>query len=179
MISGVNFSKCQQVNTLLEDQRNDCFLVYPSPSSFNIDKGGKAIFNPEKRPVFIVLDGTWPQAKKMLKLSTNLQSLRTVSFDHNDPSAFKFKQQPFPECLSTIESTKLLIDKLNQVGLEKANTSGFLRPFEKLISKQIDCQNNPPPGSYRSAPRRPFAGEKTNYKSGGIRKVCFDPDRKS
>ena len=90
-----------------------------------------------------MLDGTWPCARKMLKLSKNLQKLKRVSFDNNIKSKFVFKQQPDPLCLSTIESVYTVLNLLKEGDLENCETKDFLIPFEKMIKYQLEFIINP------------------------------------
>ena len=94
-------------------------------------------------PHLIILDGTWSCARKMLRLSKNLQKLRRVSFDNKIKSKFIIKQQPDSLCLSTIESIYTVLNLLKESGLEDADTKDFLIPFEKMIEHQIECYLSP------------------------------------
>lgn len=145
IIVGVDFTNNKRVNEILVNQKERAFLLYPGQSSFNLSKNNKESTSNflGSSPILFILDGTWPCAKKMLRLSKNLQSLQRVSFDHSINSQFIFKQQPDPLCLSTIESTYIVINQLKSVNFENCNTDKFLLPFEKMVEQQIDHVINP------------------------------------
>ena len=91
-------------------------LLFPGPRSLNLSEGSdeawKALVPSSKRPVFIVVDGTWNQARKMLNQSRLLRSLPRVSFETTRPSEYGFKQQPHPDCLSSVEGVHRVVEIL-------------------------------------------------------------------
>ena len=105
LIYGIDFTQDKKVNQLIENHR--CSLLYPGEESINLSEISN--WSPQGlEPEYIfVLDATWPLAKKMLRLSPNLQKLSRVSFSSELKSEFAIKQQPHQKCLSTIESTKV------------------------------------------------------------------------
>ncbi|WP_233897832.1 tRNA-uridine aminocarboxypropyltransferase [Tenacibaculum piscium] len=141
IIVGVDFTNNKRVNEILNNEKNSSFLLYPGEDSFNLSvkKSSEIISFMGDNPHIFILDGTWPCARKMLKLSKNLQKLKRVSFDNKIKSKFTIKQQPAPLCLSTIESVYTVLNLLNQSNLEQCDTKSFLLPFEKMIAHQIEC----------------------------------------
>ena len=174
IIVDIDFTKNKKINEILDDKDNDCFILYPGRDSINMSQQNPD-FKKNRNIVVFVIDATWPCAKKMLKLSSNLHDLKKISFDNADKSGFKIKQQPNELCLSTIESTLKVIALLKDYGYETCDTENFLTPFEKMVEYQIDCIKNPHNKSYR-----PFQGdkieEKTNYKSNSQRVLFFEKE---
>ena len=123
-----------------------------------------------------ILDGTWPCALKMLKLSNNLQKLKRVSFDNKIKSAFIIKQQPESLCLSTIESVYTVLNLLKEGSVEKCDTEYFLLPFKKMLEYQIACIQNPDNKNYRSRTRRTLT-PKNRYKKQHDRNTIFEQFR--
>jgi DTW domain-containing protein YfiP len=142
---GIDFTSDPVVNRFLADTHYSPVLLYPGRNTLKVSDLAQGL-GPRKPWRFILVDGTWAWAKKMLRLSTNLHALPKLSFSGSYRSRFEFKRQPLPECLSTMETVFYLIRELEQAGLEKADPSmdGFLRPFEAMIQ----CQRN----SQRLAP---------------------------
>ena len=122
-----------------------------------------------------LIDGTWPCARKMLKLSKNLQKLKRVSFDNTIKSKFIIKQQPESLCLSTIESVNTVLNLLKEGGLEQCETKDFLIPFEKMIEFQLECIQNPNNKSYRSNTNREVI-PKVMYKKDSERNIIFEQE---
>ena len=135
IIVGIDFTNNKRVNEILNNSQISSFLLYPGKDTFNLStrKSSEIISFMGDNPYLFLLDGTWPCARKMLKLSKNLQKLKRVSFDNNIKSKFVFKQQPDPLCLSTIESVYTVLNLLKEGDLENCETKDFLIPFEKMI----------------------------------------------
>lgn len=176
IIVGVDFTNNRRVNEILNNEKNDSFLLYPGKENFNLSVRNSADTHSfiGKRPNLFILDGTWPCARKMLKLSKNLQQLKRVSFDNEIKSKFIIKQQPESLCLSTIESVYTVLNLLNESGLEQCDTQDFLIPFEKMIAYQVDCILDPNNKHYRSDFKREIL-PKTNYKKNPVKSVVFEP----
>ncbi|WP_458629149.1 tRNA-uridine aminocarboxypropyltransferase [Winogradskyella sp. PC D3.3] len=145
IIVGVDFTNNKRVNEILSNENNSSFLLYPGKDNFNLSvrKSSEVNVFMGNHPHLFILDGTWPCARKMLKLSQNLQSLKRVSFDNAIKSKFIIKQQPESLCLSTIESVYTVLNLLKEGDVEHCDTSGFLVPFEKMIAHQLDYLLNP------------------------------------
>ncbi len=69
--------------------------------------------------------------------------------------------------MSTIESIKKVIEDLNRLGVEEADTSSFLRPFEKMIEYQIECVKSPFNNNNHSSKKKNKMREREYYKEGG------------
>ncbi|SIQ28800.1 DTW domain-containing protein YfiP [Maribacter ulvicola] len=175
IIVGVDFSNNERVNEILNDEKSNSFLLYPGKTSFNLSqrKGYEMEAFLGKQANIFILDGTWPCARKMLKLSANLQKLSRISFDNSIASKFIIKQQPVALCLSTIESVYTVLNLLNNGGLENCNTTDFLVPFEKMIEHQLDYILNPNSKNYNSTASKEILPKKM-YKTNTERNVVFE-----
>ena len=174
LIVGVDFTNNNRVNEILEEDKGASFLLYPGLDSFNLSINNSSDTQNYlgKAPTLFVIDGTWPCARKMLKLSENLNILPRVSFDNKIKSKFIIKQQPEPLCLSTIESVNTIVDLLIKNGLEDCDTSSFLLPFEKMIAYQVACVMNPHNNNYRSRSSRKIS-KKDMYKKDSQRSTIY------
>ena len=145
IIVGVDFTNNKRVNEILTKENCYSFLLYPGKDNFNLSirKSSEIKYYMGNNPHVFLLDGTWPCARKMLKLSKNLQKLKRVSFDNKIKSKFIIKQQPQSLCLSTIESIYTVLNLLKKSDFEQCETKGFLVPFEKMIEYQLDYILNP------------------------------------
>ena len=137
---GVDFRDHKRVNSILNDSHNLCYVLYPGDDSHNLNE--EKIETKGKQVVIFIIDATWSTALKLLKVSTNLQSLSKLSFTHTKSSQFQIKEQPADYCLSTIESTLTILELLNEHKMESIDKSGlesFLDPFKAMIAYQIGC----------------------------------------
>ena len=178
IIVGVDFTNNKRVNEILT-MKNSCFLLYPGKDNFNLStrKSSEIISFMGDNPYIFLLDGTWPCARKMLKLSKNLQKLKRLSFDNRIKSKFIIKQQPDALCLSTIESVYTVLNLLKVGEVEQCKTNGFLVPFEKMIEFQLEYILNPNSENCSSTVNKEIV-PKNKYKKNPQRSVIFEQERK-
>lgn len=158
MIMGVNFTDDPEVNTLINDPQNHCMVMYPGSTAINVSEGDitplEKLTDAGKKLVVFLIDGTWPCAKKMMRVSKNLQNLPRISFTATHKSIFEIKEQPADYCLSTLESIQFFIHECNRRGLE--HTGGvedqMLEVFKAMITFQIKCAEDPSLATYRKRP---------------------------
>jgi DTW domain-containing protein YfiP len=149
IIVGVNFAEDPRVNSILTDSQFYCLLLYPGKNALNISEGDFTELNLERsngrRLVIILIDGTWPCAKKMIRLSKNLAQLPRISFSADHKSIFGIKEQPADYCLSTLESIHILIRELNNRGIEDTQNKEdqMINVFKAMIDYQIKCSLDP------------------------------------
>ena len=174
IVVGLEFTSSKRVNELVEDRNNECYILYPGEDSINISRCETSErFSSHKQRVVFILDATWPCAKKMMKLSKNLQDLPFISFENNKKSEFSIKQQPHELCLSTIESVQLLLDEFNRLEIESVDTNSFLGPFKKMVEYQVACVLNPNNNNHHRAERKTIR-KKEFYKTNPQRALFFD-----
>ena len=153
IIMGIDFSEDKRVNELLADDRYLPLVLYPgddSISATNPTEEQKKLLK-GKIPLVFAIDGTWPCAKKMMKQSSNINSLPRISFETDRVSEFLIKHQPHVKALSTIESIHVLLDDLDRNGLEKLDRKhdALIDVFKKMIRMQIAVATDPNRPSYR------------------------------
>lgn len=97
---------------------------------------------PRDRPItLVVLDGTWWQARKLLKLNPMLAALPRVAFTPATPSRYLIRRQPADFCVSTIEALAEVLEVLEHGnGSAIGAPSSFARilePFHAMVAKQL------------------------------------------
>lgn len=184
LIQGINFTQNQEVNELIENENNACYLLYPGENAVNLsiesDEVKKSVlakdYQSQKNIYVFVIDGTWPCAKKMMKESKNLHSLKRISFNVEKKSIFAIKEQPGDFCLSTIESIHLMLGLLekNSLELPMIHRDLMLTVFQKMIDYQIQCAADPSLPSFKRS-KRPYKNteERTRSKKWETRKIIF------
>lgn len=177
IIVGVDFTNNDRVNEILTKENSCSFLLYPGKDNFNLSIRKSSEINSfmGNNPYIFLLDGTWPCARKMLKLSKNLQKLERVSFDNKIKSKFIFKQQPEALCLSTIESIYTVLNLLKEGELEECETKEFLLPFEKMIAYQLEYILSPNSENHCSTTNREII-PKDRYKKKTERRIIFEQE---
>ncbi len=137
---GIDFSTHKEINAMIDDENNACYVLYPSETSINLNES--AIGREKKNTVLFLIDSTWPCSRAILRASDNLDKLEKVSFTHSKSSSFTFKEQPQDYCLSTMESTLCVLELLNvhkSEQIDKKVLENFLLPFEKMVAYQLSC----------------------------------------
>jgi DTW domain-containing protein YfiP len=135
---GIDFTHDRRIQQIIDDPNHMCYVLYPSPTSINLnanhfDTQGKTL-------ILFLIDSTWPCSRAILTASPNIDGLPKLSFTHTEVSKFTFKTQPKAYCLSTIESTLIVLKLLNKHRIETIEPSKleqFLHPFEKMVSYQL------------------------------------------
>lgn len=149
----INFDENSRLTDILNDETYETFLLYPGFET--IDLGTDVLKRSlKKKAQFIVIDGTWPCAKKMMKLSTCLHHIPRVSFSSDRQSEFKVKHQPLPGCLSTVESIHQVLHDLNRMKLESTNGAeeNLMDVFRYTVQQQIELASDPERQGYRKKP---------------------------
>lgn len=138
----------------MHDPDFETYLLYPGEQTIDLSSPDATARLGTRKKQFIIIDGTWPCAKKMVKLSTCLHALPRVSFNTTKVSEFKIKHQPMPGCLSTVESIHQVLQDLNRLGIE--STAGaeenLMEVFRETVKQQMDCAVDPDRQSYRKKP---------------------------
>lgn len=101
----------------------------------------------------IVLDGTWPQTKKILRENPTLAQLPRVAFTPSSPSEYRIRREPKPACVSTIEALALALGMLEG---QPERFAALLTPFRRMIERQIELT-----GLNRTVPYHHAKREKT------------------
>jgi DTW domain-containing protein YfiP len=153
VIVDLSFENNQRLQEILKDPLYDTFLLYPGRKT--IDLGTDELkLKLTRVPQFLLIDGTWPCAKKMMKLTPSLHSLPRVSFHNQRISEFKVKHQPLPGCLSTVESLHQVLTDLNRMGLENTDSKheNLMEVFHYTVDQQLELARNPTRPGYRKKP---------------------------
>ena len=154
-------------------------LLYPGEGAHNLSRA-PLLLDPlcKKKPLFFVIDGTWPCAKTMMRESSVLHSLPRVSFEISQVSRFSIKQQPLSGCLSTIESIFELFNCLDKWHHETLDGRHYilLETLEKLVQFQIACALDPSKKSYRTERTKGYKDPsmRTYPKKWQERRICFE-----
>lgn len=155
LVIGIDFTNDPVVKALITDPSNYCMVLYPGEKSINVSTDDVApIKNLQgRRLVVFLIDGTWPCAKKMMKLSKNIHTLPRVSFTATHQSLFAIKEQPAEYCLSTLESIHFFLSELERKGMEKleGRHDNMIDVFKTMVDFQIKCASDPTLPSYRNA----------------------------
>lgn len=161
----ISFDENKRFQEILNDPDYESYLLYPGFET--IDLGTDELKTTlRKKAQFIVIDGTWPCAKKMMKLTKSLHDIPRVSFTSDRVSEFKVKHQPMPGCLSTVESIHQVMMDLNRMGVESSGDAheNLMEVFRYTVKQQIELAADPERQGYRKKPFKSAEDRKVSKK---------------
>jgi DTW domain-containing protein YfiP len=126
-------------------------LLFPGTGSFNLSQASTEDWRKQvpgsRRPLFIIIDGTWTQAHAILRKSRVLRELPRVSFDATKLSEYGFKIQPHPACLSCVEAVHRMIELLAERGWAAPpglrEHDRMIELFRRMVRFQLEQEKHP------------------------------------
>lgn len=93
---------------------------------------------PLERPprTLVVVDGTWPQARQLIRKNPLLARMPRLGLTPARPGAYRIRREPAPECLSTVEAVAAALGELEGDGERFA---ALLRAFTFMVEQQLAC----------------------------------------
>ena len=156
LIMGQTFNGDSRILELLADPTRHCVMLYPGRQSANLsmmsEEARRVLIPAGKRLTVFVIDGTWSTAKKTVNQSGDLAKLPRICFTPSKPSNFRVRQQPRPDCYSTIEAIHEVIDLLGpaagfEIGTRRHDQ--LLDIFSQMVDRQIELANSGKPSRRR------------------------------
>ncbi|MEO7331028.1 MAG: tRNA-uridine aminocarboxypropyltransferase [Minicystis sp.] len=120
----------------LQDPARPPILLYPGPGARDI------LREPPRGPVtLVVVDGTWSQAKTVVRDNPVLQALPRYAFAAPEPSQYRIRKEPDEAYVSTIEA---LMHVLGVLEGDPAKFRRLLDPLHAMVEAQLACQARAP-----------------------------------
>lgn len=148
IIVDTDFTNNDVLNSILKNPDVVPLILYPCDEALYSD-GSENFYN-EKLPelpegktfALILIDSTWFFAKKILRLSKNLNGLQKISFKNKYTSQYRFKKQPAEYCLSTIETCYYVIKEFQSAGIisRECDPEPLLEVFNKMVEFQLQSE---------------------------------------
>ncbi len=145
---GVRWSDSVPLARALQDAARPPILLYPGPGARDI------LRDPPSGPVtLVVVDGTWSQAKTVVRDNPVLQGLPRYAFSTPEPSQYRIRREPRAEYVSTIEA---LMHVLGVLEGDPSRFRSLLDPLRAMVDAQLACQaRSPSPRTRHPHPARP------------------------
>lgn len=129
---GVNFDQSKELDRALSDPTRPPILLYPGADAINVAT------DPPPHPVtLVVVDGTWWQAKKLIRSNPRIAALPRYAFIPDRPSEYRIRKEPDEEYVSTIEALAHMLGVLEG---DRERFESMLDPFRAMIDSQIACK---------------------------------------
>ncbi len=113
---------------LLREERFMPYLLFPHGDPRLFERLRERPWLPDRLPAFVLLDGTWSQARKIFSRSPYLQGIPRLSLQPQQPSAYTLRRQRCATHLSTVEVAIALLEQI-----EECTASSTLRAYFRLF----------------------------------------------
>lgn len=130
---GTDFARDAEVARAIADPSRPAGLLWPSAGA--IDLGERP---PEHPVTLVVVDGTWSQAKKLVRLNPAIAALPRWSFRPPRPSQYRIRREPADDYVSTIEALAYALGALEPG--DPARFEALFEPFRAMIDAQLACE---------------------------------------
>jgi len=109
----------------------DAGLLYPQADAPRLSE-----LSPEQRPSqMVIIDGTWNQAKTILRDVPELHALPCYRLDPETPGQYRIRREPNAFSLSTLEAT---VSALKALEPETTGLDQLLAAFHKMVDDQLE-----------------------------------------
>jgi DTW domain-containing protein len=129
---GVRFDHSASILREITNPERPAALLFPGKDAIDI------VASPPKGvSTLVVIDGTWWQAKKVVKENPKIAALPRFSFMPNQPSEYRIRREPDDAYVSTIEALAYVLGILEG---DPARFQALLTPFRAMVDTQIACE---------------------------------------
>lgn len=102
-----------QLKLLLSNPTLYPVIVFPPGDDYQQRMVTEAAIPADKTPLFILLDGTWRQARRMFRHSQYLAGLPVISLNRSITSRYKLRKKIEPDQLCTAEVAVAMLDQID------------------------------------------------------------------
>lgn len=137
---GVRWDGDAALAALLSDPARPPILLYPAVGAKDI------LTEPPAGPVtLVVVDGTWSQAKGVVRDNASLRGLPRYAFTAPEPSQYRIRREPRDEYVSTIEALMYVLGALEGDGQgEDSRFRALLAPLHAMVDAQLAANEGTP-----------------------------------
>jgi DTW domain-containing protein YfiP len=130
-----------------DDPSRPPVLLYPG------DDARDVLRDPPAGPVtLVVVDGTWSQARTVVRDNPLLRALPRYAFVTPEPSEYRIRREPCDAYVSTIEAVMHVLGALEG---DPARFRALLAPFRAMVDHQLAYQGASPRRQVRQVRTRP------------------------
>jgi DTW domain-containing protein YfiP len=154
LLVGVDFGDSAALARALGDPERPAVLLYPGRGAIDVER------QPPAGPVtLVVVDGTWWQARKLVRANPAIAALPRYAFRPPAPSDYRIRREPQEDYVSTIEA---LVHVLGVLEGDRESAATMLVPFRAMVEAQLayaagQNSRHRPSGARSPRPRDPRA----------------------
>ena len=127
---GLDFSTDTALEAALSNPNAPPILLFPGENAENLEDSA-----PDWPVTLVVVDGTWWQANKLLKLNPRIAALPRYCLNPSEPSRYRIRRAPSKVHVSTIEAVVAALQKLEA---PEAELLPLLSPFDAFVEQQLN-----------------------------------------
>ena len=109
--------------------QDDAVLLYPDQNAPPVSE-----LRHRKPTQLVIIDGTWHQAKTIVRDLPQLKSLRRVRIQPPTPGQYRIRREPDDQSLSTLEAT---VAALGDLEPETVGLGQLLNVFHRMVADQL------------------------------------------
>jgi DTW domain-containing protein YfiP len=117
-------------------------LLYPGAEARELKKLAES----ERPSSLVVIDGTWPHSRSILRQVPWLGALPRVRVRPASPGLYRIRREPRPECMSTLEA---IVRALELLEPETYGLEALLGAFTGMIDRHLELRRAHPYDPYR------------------------------
>jgi len=127
---GAHWAGAPALARALGDPSRPPALLFPSQDAIDI------VADPPRHAItLVVVDGTWSQAKKVVRDNPTLAALPRYTFVPPAPSEYRIRREPKSSYVSTIEA---LVHVLGALEGDPDRFTALLAPFRAMVQTQLE-----------------------------------------
>jgi DTW domain-containing protein YfiP len=101
------------IDRLLEEPGCRPFMLFPDPGAPEVAQVAAHGFAPDEKPLFLLIDGSWRQARRMRRRLMRARHIPVVRLVPDKMSGYRVRRQLREGNLATAEAAALLIGRLD------------------------------------------------------------------
>ena len=129
LVVGTELDDHPTVRAVLDDPTRTAILLWPGPGARDLQ-----VDPPPGPTTLIVVDGTWPLAKKLVRLNPRVAALPRYGLTPARASEYRIRKEPTDSCVSTLEA---VLEALSLLEGDRAAFEPMMTPFRAMIDAQI------------------------------------------
>lgn len=123
---GIDFAQHPRVSELISQPGTA--LLFPGVGSTPPD-------SLERPPeTLLVIDGTWPQARRMMALNPALRALPRIGLVPRRPGNYRIRREPAAHCVATVEAVAEVLSVFER---DAGRFAHLLRAFDRMVDRQL------------------------------------------
>lgn len=134
LFTGINFDNHKAFNQELSKYDvSKVGVLYPSPEAIDLSEA------PQDLECLIVVDGTWPEANKILKKTACFNTIQHYAFKPNTVSSYILRKEPDVDYVCSLEA---IVESLRILEKDPCSYESLLTTLKQMLKIQEGFKNS-------------------------------------